>query len=620
VYSDYGLRIFPVHATEKRPMPGYGWVELASSQTNHIVEDFLRAEELWGDQVSVAWALGLDGFMAVDIDVDQAQWPEFIGGLVPEAAINQTKRGIHLVFKMPGFDCGNGTAGFPEQGWGEVRGKGGYIVIAGPDRPGLDIAQLEHAHPFPFPDWLSEYGGKTDVATKAEVIEFANEHPGPGTRPSKIESIIKACEGWSPKLAGDPRRGRHPFAIWAVTCAAEDALAGYYGFAEAVLIVKEWWKRVTPPERHSREFDGIVTWAVGKAWANAGVAPSPTVDEPEVVAAPELSLVDDITPDIDDLARFVDFGSLWDATDETVWLVERFWEQARSVLLYAKWGTGKSELTLYVAAHLALGIDPFTGEAREPIRVLYLDYEMNESDLRRQLSNFGFGPEQDWSYLHYAVYPSLPALNTKAGAIALERLLEAIEPHAVVVDTYSSASEGDENSPQATSDFNRYVLQTCHRRQVALMYLDHPGKNEKLGAMGGTRKNTQVDVVWEMSRADGGRSVKLISRKNRQGSMPKERIIERHDAEYVSFRAPAAIDEMVMTPAVVAKARQLDEAGIAPTMTRAETTAALIEAGLRPGKTSVLVDAMRYRLDRHQRGAVGHKRLELVVDNDDIDD
>ena len=595
-------------------MPGYGWVELATSATNHVVEDFTRAIELWGDNVSVAWALGLDGYMAVDVDVDEH--PAWLSELVTHAAISQTKRGIHLIFKMPGFDCGNGTSKFPSQDWGEVRGKGGYVVVAGPDRIGLDIADLPHAAPFPYPDWLSEYGGKTDVATKEEVIAFANEHPGPGSRPNKLDSIRAACDGWDPRHEGDPRRGRHPFAIWVTTAAAEDALDGYYGFAEAVLIIKDWWRKVTPPDRHGREFDGIVTWAVGKAWANAGVAPSPTDDETQD-EAPSLSLVDDITPDIGDLARFVDFGSLWDATDETVWLVERFWEAQRSVLLYAKWGTGKSELALYVAAHLALGIDPFTGDDREPIRVLYLDYEMNESDLRRQLSNFGFGPDQDWSYLHYAIYPSLPALNTKQGAVALERLLDAIEPDAIVVDTYSSASEGDENSPEATANFNRYVLQTCHRRQVALMYLDHPGKNEKLGAMGGTRKNTQVDVVWEQRRTDGGRAIKLINWKNRQGSMPKERVIERHDAEYVAFRAPAAIDEMIMTPAVVAKAKQLDEAGIEPTMTRAETVTALVALGLRPGKTSVLVDAMRYRLDRHKRGASGHRRLELVVDTDE---
>ena len=100
-YSRYGLRVFPVHATDKRPMPGYGWIELASTQTNHVVEDFERAVELWGDQVSVAWALGQDGYLAVDIDVDAQHLPEWMPELVQHAAINQTRRGQHLIFRNP---------------------------------------------------------------------------------------------------------------------------------------------------------------------------------------------------------------------------------------------------------------------------------------------------------------------------------------------------------------------------------------------------------------------------------------------------------------------------------------------------------------------------------------
>ena len=294
-YSRYGLRVFPVHATDKRPMPGYGWVELASTQTNHVYEDFERAILEWGeDNVSVAWALGLDGYLAVDIDVDEAKWPEFMGGLMPQAMINVTKRGQHLIFKMPGFDCGNGLSRFPEQGWGEVRGKGGYVVIAGPDRPGFDLAQLDHAHPFPFPEWLTEYGGKTDVATQAEVRQFIKDHTT-ASRPNKLVSLTEAIKKYDRSRDGTAK-GRHDFLIWLTTCAAEDALAGYYAAEPAFKLCKDWWKQVVPQERWGREFNGVVTWAVGKAWANAGITtPAPTEatdsDEPPVLSGDHNTLI-----------------------------------------------------------------------------------------------------------------------------------------------------------------------------------------------------------------------------------------------------------------------------------------------------------------------------------------
>ena len=613
-YAEFGLRVFPVHATDKTPMPKYFWAEMASSRVNHVVEDFTYAAELWHeDHVSIAWALGQDGFMAVDIDVDSEHWPPWMAELVEAAAINPTRRGQHLIFPFPeGLEPGNSTTGFPSQGWGEVRGLGGYIIIDGPDRPGLNVEALAEAKPFPHPDWLTPYSGGANAVSLDEVVAFANEHDT-GTMPNKMNGLKAILEAWMPGVS------RHNTAQKVLVLAAEESARGFYPFKNAVPGVRGWWDKVmvgeSPRRNTVKEFENMVQWAVGRALEQN----PPTVDED---VAPVLAVLDGTGPDLGDLAHFVDFDKLWDASDEMEWLVERFWERDRSVLLFAKWATGKSELALYVAASLALGVDPFSQAAIEPVRVLYLDYEMNEADLRRQLLNFGYGPENDFSLLHYAIYPALPALNSPSGGEALGYLLDMIKPECVIVDTYSASTVGNENDPETTANFNRFVLQVCHRRQVALMYLDHPGKDEKLGALGSTRKNTQVDVIWEMARADQERSVRLTNRKNRQGSMPKSRMLTRIDDEYVRFRAPAAIDEMVMTPAVVDKAKQLDEAGVPETATRAEAIEGLKAAGHRPGKTAVLVDAMHYRADRHQRGLTGHRPQPplRLVDNGDDDD
>jgi hypothetical protein len=37
------IRIFPVHAKEKTPMPKYMWLARASDRVNHVYEDFDEA-------------------------------------------------------------------------------------------------------------------------------------------------------------------------------------------------------------------------------------------------------------------------------------------------------------------------------------------------------------------------------------------------------------------------------------------------------------------------------------------------------------------------------------------------------------------------------------------------
>jgi len=600
-YSRFGLRIFPVHTVEKRPMPGYGWIELASTQTNHVYEDFERAIELWGDQVSVAWALGLDGYLAVDIDVDEAHWPTWMPDLVLHAAVNLTKRGIHLIFRFPErFECGNGTAEFPSQGWGEVRGKGGYIVIAGPDRVGLDLGQLGHAEPFPYPEWLTTYGGKTDVATAQEVIAFANEHAGVGTRPNKIESIRKACADWSPKLAGDPRRGRHPYAVWLMTAAAEDALAGYYNFLAAHKIIKDWWKSVTPPERHGREFNGIVTWAVGRALAKA---PNPTVDQPQD-DAPELSVIEGIRPSILPLE-----WSTFRARDRHAedWLVEGFWPRRRAMLCHAKAGTGKSELALYVATCMAMGADPWTGyQEIEPIRVAYFDFEMDEDQVDDRLNDLGFDDSfnlADLEDLRYFVLPPIAKLDTAHGAEAFLGALEHERVEAVIIDTFSRVITDDENEAKTVQRFFEFTGQALKREGIGQWRIDHTGKDATKGARGSSAKNEDVDFVWEMKRTDDNAGLKLTATKQR-GIVDTPLVLQRLDDPFVHYRRAVDISTMAPGTDVTQKVYQLEQAGIDPAWGFDKARKALMDAGLEVGRKTTLQAAIRWRREAVRRGAV----------------
>lgn len=374
-YARFGLRVFPVLIApgtegDKGPMPGYGWVALASSKLNEVVEDFDRAVQLWGeDRVGVGWALGLDGYVAIDLDLPHTEWPDWASTMSGAAALNITKRGTHLIFKNPeGMQPGNTDTKFPTQGWGEVRGFHGYIIIAGPDRPGFNLSEFDHCKEFPCPDWLEAYGGGAEAVSMAEVVEFAAAHNGTGSMPNKINGIQAACDGWDPKLEGDPKYGRHPFCVWVMTTVAEESLAGYYPFAAGLLVVKTWWHKVTPPHRHKREWNGIVTWAVGRA-----LTKRPPTEDPAAG-------VDTATVDDDGITRsaLVD-GASWLLDEQTDTIArwgsgsEILWAQGESMMLVGPPGVGKTTLMAQIVGGLIGAFETVLGYPVRPAsKVLYL--------------------------------------------------------------------------------------------------------------------------------------------------------------------------------------------------------------------------------------------------------
>jgi len=208
---------------------------------------------------------------------------------------------------------------------------------------------------------------------------------------------------------------------------------------------------------------------------------------------------DDTAPD--DL--FVDWASLWDADQNASdWLFDDVLAKGRAHALYARHKVGKSLFMLWVCAELATGPDP--------VAVVYLDFEMTDADLRQRLEDMGYGPSDDLSRLCYAMLPTLPPLNTSAGADALSRLLDRVEQRhpkhhlLVVVDTTSRAVQGEENSADTIQDYYRHTGIRLKQRGVTSIRLDHAGKDAERGQRGSSAKGDDVDVIWKLSAAQDG--------------------------------------------------------------------------------------------------------------------
>lgn len=235
-------------------------------------------------------------------------------------------------------------------------------------------------------------------------------------------------------------------------------------------------------------------------------------DEATMVAAAELEMEMALRHPLSTF--LVDWGEFWDAESQVNdWLLEPILARGRAHALYAGAKSGKSYLILAACAALATGRPFLTKPQNAPHDVLYVDYEMTADDLRDRLIEFGYGPLDDLSRLHYALLPSLPGLDTKEGGEALLTAAQAVSAALVIVDTTGRAVEGEEDSNDVIRAYYRHTGQRLKAAGITCMRLDHAGKDVAKGQRGASAKNDDVDVVWKLIRRDGGHTLEATHRR-----------------------------------------------------------------------------------------------------------
>lgn len=258
----------------------------------------------------------------------------------------------------------------------------------------------------------------------------------------------------------------------------------------------------------------------------------------------EAELDPDATPDeraeaasswVKEHLPLLDWRSLWEDETEEEWIVEPLLAKRRLVALYSAPKVGKSLLMLELAAGMACGKVLLGNLPTEPIRTLYIDFENDpRGDVRTRLEAMGYGPD-DLDNLCYLSFPTLAKLDTKAGS---EQLLAAVEEYGcqvVVIDTVSRSVEGDENENDTWLNFYRHTGLKLKRAEVALIRLDHSGKDETKGQRGGSAKSGDVDAIWRMSRT-GDNLFDLICEAARFPVVEQQFTIERVDEPHLRHK------------------------------------------------------------------------------------
>lgn len=206
-----------------------------------------------------------------------------------------------------------------------------------------------------------------------------------------------------------------------------------------------------------------------------------------------------------EMSMFIDWATFW-ATDHTAeeWLAFPLLPAHRQTAIYAPAKTGKSLLGLDVCLAIATGRPILGGEKGDPRHVMYLDYEMTDDDLKERILDLGYTEDDDLSYFHYSLQPPISSLDSLLGGQEVLFHAQQCKAELVVVDTFGRAVQGDENDADTVRAFYRFTGMTLKREGIALLRMDHSGKDLEKGQRGSSAKNDDVDVIWRATRSENG--------------------------------------------------------------------------------------------------------------------
>lgn len=289
----------------------------------------------------------------------------------------------------------------------------------------------------------------------------------------------------------------------------------------------------------------------------------------------------------------IDWASFWtDPGTGSDFVLPPFIAAKRQTAIYSAAKTGKSLLALDAVAAGVTGRSVLGQGATAPIRVLYIDQEMTPEDLRERLTDLGYGPADDLSGLAYYQLASLPPLDTDIGGEVLMDLVHQHGADLVVVDTMARVVSGDENQADTYRSFYRHTGRRLKADGVALLRLDHAGKDSALGQRGSSAKADDLDVVYRLV-ADDATHLRLTCTHRRVPWVPTSLELVRHEEPILRH----VVVEGSWPAGTVDVAHDLDRLDVPVDAPVSRATAALKVAGS-PRRKATVAAAQRYRKAR----------------------
>lgn len=243
------------------------------------------------------------------------------------------------------------------------------------------------------------------------------------------------------------------------------------------------------------------------------------------------------TDTLEDYAPIVfGFQSLLDTEINIDWLIEPMLLQQGNMLLVGPSGIGKTQWTIQVMIHLALGKDFLHYKVSEPQKMLFLSLEMGHGELKKIMEDMRKSltdKEAEILDQNFLIVPHGEpwALNTPVGQQQAIELIESHQPDGFVVDSIGSAVLGNISSTEVNQPLTAFNDKIRKKYGLFTWYIHHLRKGGK------DSKPTQDDVYGDQylfNRATS--SYSLTSGKNETIRVEnfKQRLAMKEKTFYVS--------------------------------------------------------------------------------------
>lgn len=286
--------------------------------------------------------------------------------------------------------------------------------------------------------------------------------------------------------------------------------------------------------------------------------------------------------------------------DTDQWLAWPLLPAGRAIALHAPAKAGKSIVCLSAVASMVRGT-PLFGRypMARPVTVGYLDFEMTDNDVFDRLDELGYDEgDRLGDRLHYALLPQLAGLDTPAGGAAVVAWAQHITADVIVFDTFGRAVHGPENDADTFRNFYRSTGQALKNAGIASWRLDHTGKDAERGQRGSSSKNEDVDIVWRLTRTEGGA---VLDATHARVVTQRAINLARHD-DGRGLITWQSTDAPVVLADTIDLAVAIDRMGIGVDMSANKAFAMFRDRGGKARRASFLA-AYKLRADRAQIGS-----------------
>ncbi len=222
-----------------------------------------------------------------------------------------------------------------------------------------------------------------------------------------------------------------------------------------------------------------------------------------------------------------------DAEFKIEWILDGLLAQAGFGLITGYPGTGKTQLSIALAAHLALGEKKFLkwDNLAGSKKVMFLSLEMSSAPLNLFMGTIGKGyDDKNTLNRNFLVAPlGMPMhLDTQEGQVFFDQLMNDHMPDVIVIDSLQKISSKELTDEQAVKTLIHYLSMVREKYKCSMVVIHHnrkkPNDGQKKGVelsdiYGSTYITTDVDFAMSLKVVEGD-LLQVDTLKNRLGATP----------------------------------------------------------------------------------------------------